>query len=96
MLCSRPLLLLTLSLALRPSRLARLSLKPAMTSSSSLKSAAILDTLNRLYPDPPVPLNSLNEFTFLVAVVLSAQTTDGACISCLPPRLSLILLLQAR
>lgn len=37
----------------------------------------IMRALDALYPDPPIPLNSLNTFTFLVAVVLSAQTTDG-------------------
>lgn len=37
----------------------------------------IINVLNRLYPYPPVPLNSRNNFTFLCAVVLSAQTTDG-------------------
>jgi endonuclease-3 len=35
--------------------------------------AAILD---RLYPDPPIPLDHVDPFTLLVAVVLSAQTTD--------------------
>lgn len=35
--------------------------------------AAILD---RLYPDPPIPLEHQDPFTLLVAVVLSAQTTD--------------------
>lgn len=38
---------------------------------------AIQRVLDELYPSPPVPLNNLNDFTFLVAVVLSAQTTDG-------------------
>lgn len=33
--------------------------------------------LDHLYPDPPVPLDHSSDFTFLVAVVLSAQTTDG-------------------
>ena len=33
--------------------------------------------LNHYYPSPPVPLDSINDFTFLIAVVLSAQTTDG-------------------
>jgi endonuclease-3 len=33
--------------------------------------------LNFYFKSPPIPLNSLNEFTFLIAVVLSAQTTDG-------------------
>jgi endonuclease-3 len=32
--------------------------------------------LNRLYPDPPIPLDHKDPFTLLVAVVLSAQTTD--------------------
>lgn len=32
--------------------------------------------LNRLYPNPPIPLDHHNEFALLVAVVLSAQTTD--------------------
>lgn len=39
--------------------------------------ARIQCLLDALYPHPPVPLNSVNTFTFLVAVVLSAQTTDG-------------------
>jgi endonuclease-3 len=38
---------------------------------------AIQHVLNFYFKAPPIPLNSLNEFTFLVAVVLSAQTTDG-------------------
>lgn len=33
--------------------------------------------LNHYYPEPPVPLDNRSDFTFLVAVVLSAQTTDG-------------------
>lgn len=47
------------------------------TPAMQLKASRILEVLNRLYPDPPVPLNHTNDFTFLVAVVLSAQTTDG-------------------
>ena len=35
---------------------------------------AILDTL---YPDPPIPLGHRDPFTLLVAVLLSAQTTDA-------------------
>lgn len=34
--------------------------------------------LDDLYPHPPVPLDSLDDFTFLIAVILSAQTTDGS------------------
>lgn len=32
--------------------------------------------LEELYPDPPIPLDHTNEFTLLVAVLLSAQCTD--------------------
>ena len=32
--------------------------------------------LNKLYPNPKIPLDHVNTFTFLVAVVLSAQSTD--------------------
>ena len=38
------------------------------------KIGAILD---RLYPLPPIPLDHRDPFTLLVAVVLSAQTTDA-------------------
>jgi len=33
--------------------------------------------LDRLYPQPPIPLRHADPFTLLVAVVLSAQTTDA-------------------
>ena len=36
----------------------------------------ILKELKKLYPSPPIPLNHKNPFTLLVAVVLSAQSTD--------------------
>ena len=36
----------------------------------------ILNRLSQLYPDPPVPLDHTNDFTLLVAVLLSAQCTD--------------------
>ena len=32
--------------------------------------------LNQLYPDPPIPLNHKDEYTLLIAVLLSAQSTD--------------------
>ncbi|MEM6468896.1 MAG: endonuclease III [Planctomycetota bacterium] len=32
--------------------------------------------LNELYPEPPIPLDHVDEFTLLVAVLLSAQCTD--------------------
>jgi|TARA_B110000263_G_scaffold16739_1_gene13410 endonuclease-3 len=36
----------------------------------------ITSTLEELYPKPEIPLNHDNHFTFLVAVMLSAQSTD--------------------
>ena len=36
----------------------------------------ITSTLDNLYPNPDIPLNHENNFTFLVAVMLSAQSTD--------------------
>ena len=36
----------------------------------------IIDILEKLYPETPIPLDFKNHFTFLVAVMLSAQTTD--------------------
>ena len=36
----------------------------------------ILKELKKLYPTPPIPLDHTNPFTLLVAVVLSAQSTD--------------------
>lgn len=43
----------------------------------SSKIERIQRVLNQLYPNPPIPLNYNSPFTFLCAVVLSAQTTDG-------------------
>ncbi len=40
------------------------------------KAAFISETLDRLFPDPPIPLQHKDAFTLLVAVVLSAQCTD--------------------
>ena len=36
----------------------------------------IIKVLDDLYPNPSIPLNHANTFTFLVAVMLSAQSTD--------------------
>lgn len=36
----------------------------------------IFRTLQRLYPDPPIPLHHQDSYTLLVAVLLSAQCTD--------------------
>ena len=40
------------------------------------KAAKIGAILDRLYPQPPIPLTHADPFTLLVAVVLSAQCTD--------------------
>ena len=36
----------------------------------------IIKRLEELYPETPIPLDHQNDFTLLVAVVLSAQSTD--------------------
>lgn len=40
------------------------------------KAARIAQMLDELYPDPPVPLDHTNAYTLLIAVLLSAQSTD--------------------
>lgn len=40
------------------------------------RAAVVRERLGALYPDPPVPLDHRDEFTLLVAVLLSAQCTD--------------------
>ena len=40
------------------------------------RAAFILDKLNKLYPDPRIPLQHNNIFELLIAVLLSAQCTD--------------------
>ena len=37
----------------------------------------VIDTLQSLYPDPPIPLNHKDPYTLLIAVLLSAQSTDA-------------------
>jgi endonuclease-3 len=41
------------------------------------KAERIRVQLAELYPEPPIPLNHADPFTLLVAVMLSAQTTDA-------------------
>ena len=36
----------------------------------------IIDTLQRLYPKIPIPLDHKDPYTLLIAVLLSAQCTD--------------------
>ena len=40
------------------------------------KAKIIIKTLNKIYPQAPVPLKSKNTFTLLLSVLLSAQCTD--------------------
>lgn len=40
------------------------------------KTDFIVKTLNKLYPDPPIPLDHKDAYTLLIAVLLSAQCTD--------------------
>jgi endonuclease-3 len=40
------------------------------------KADRIREQLEKLYPDPPIPLDHSDPFTLLIAVLLSAQTTD--------------------
>jgi endonuclease-3 len=47
------------------------------TLSPQQKIARILAILDELYPDAPIPLAHADPFTLLVAVLLSAQTTDA-------------------
>src|SRR5215510_11789893 len=41
------------------------------------KTGRILAILDELYPDAPIPLQHEDAYTLLVAVLLSAQTTDA-------------------
>ena len=42
----------------------------------SEKREFIIQTLENLYPIVEIPLDHINDFTFLIAVMLSAQSTD--------------------
>ena len=46
----------------------------------------ILKTLQKLYPNPPIPLDHHDEYTLLIAVLLSAQCTD-ARVNTITPKL---------
>lgn len=37
----------------------------------------VIDTLESLYPKPPIPLDHKDPYTLLIAVLLSAQSTDA-------------------
>ncbi len=40
------------------------------------KAGIIGSKLDEMYPETPIPLNHIDPYTLLVAVMLSAQTTD--------------------
>ncbi|NMM48419.1 endonuclease III [Marinigracilibium pacificum] len=40
------------------------------------KAKEILNILNNIYPEPPIPLDHKDAYTLLIAVLLSAQCTD--------------------
>ena len=37
----------------------------------------VIDTLDKLYPNPPIPLEHKDPYTLLISVLLSAQSTDA-------------------
>ena len=37
----------------------------------------VIDTLEKLYPETPIPLNHKDPYTLLIAVLMSAQSTDA-------------------
>ena len=37
----------------------------------------VIDTLEKLYPSPPIPLHHKDPYTLLISVLLSAQSTDA-------------------
>ena len=41
------------------------------------KADFVMETLNRLYPEVPIPLDHKDPYTLLIAVLLSAQSTDA-------------------
>jgi endonuclease III len=59
---------------------------PRKTARLAAKAVRIQEVLDALYPVPPIPLAHGDPFTLLVAVMLSAQTTD-AQVNKVTPRL---------
>lgn len=49
-----------------------------------VKAEAIRAILDRIYPDPPIPLYHTNPYTLCIAVLLSAHTTDKSVNACTP------------
>jgi endonuclease-3 len=48
------------------------------------KAEGLMAELDRLYPDPPIPLYHTNPYTLCIAVLLSAHTTDKSVNSATP------------
>ena len=48
----------------------------SISNKHSEKQQFIINALENLYPDPPIPLNHEDSYTLLIAVVLSARCTD--------------------
>src|SRR5688572_26040285 len=44
----------------------------------NIKTESIMNILDELYPTPAIPLHHHNHYTLLIAVLLSAHTTDKA------------------
>ncbi len=59
------------------------------------KANFVLDKLNKLYPNPAIPLDFYNPFTCVVAVLLSAQCTDKRVNTVLPKLFALAATPQA-
>ena len=48
----------------------------------------VIDTLEELYPEVPIPLDHKDPFTLLIAVLMSAQSTDVRVNKITPLRVS--------
>lgn len=57
-----------------------------MSVGKKAKAKKIRDILNTLFPDPPIPLMHEDKYTLLIAVLLSAQSTD-VCVNKITPML---------
>lgn len=58
-------------------QIAQVAAAPEKKNPTKLQRAAyVKETLERLYPEPPIPLHHRDPYTLLIAVLLSAQCTD--------------------
>ena len=55
----------------------RLEAKPKFDMTKKEKAQFVIDSLESLYPETPVPLEHQDPYTLLIAVLLSAQCTDA-------------------